>query len=426
MAVKSYWFYLESFVYVVVKGNNLLLYNTLTGRFLSYSDRPRLAEFLLDLNRKENLYALMVSREFLRDNGLEGFIDEATEHFMGDLIDVSLSPKKPFIMPPLFDIREEEEVVVAGERPRRTLKNVTGDSHISINELTIYVNSRCKNNCTVCNTAYKQFPWCTREAEDGELSLTAIEDILDQTKGRPIKNIDIIGGDLTLYPHLNRLVDLLCSHSFNVNFYFHHFHLKNGLPDALRTRGPRAKVNVLVDCSSPTYPGDLAHLKVSAPDGLTFLIQRDEEIPILEGVIENLNTGNISVQPYFNGHNLNFFKENVFTDEKSLTENIPDFGTINARKSQNPLNYGQIFIKSDQNIYSNLNDMPLGKIAEISMETAVVYEFSKQGNWLRLRRDVAPCKDCLLDSICPPLSNFEYASGINNSCNIWKDYRISI
>ncbi|MCP5048313.1 MAG: hypothetical protein GY940_14170, partial [bacterium] len=76
MADKSCWFYLEPFVYIYIdrKKNRLLLYNSLTGQFLSYRDRPGLVEFLLDLDRKENLYALKVSREFLRKNGLEDFM----------------------------------------------------------------------------------------------------------------------------------------------------------------------------------------------------------------------------------------------------------------------------------------------------------------------------------------------------------------
>jgi len=425
MPDKSYWFYLESFVYAVIKGRDLLLYNSLTGKFLSYMDRPRLVEFLLDLDRKENLYVLKVSREFLRDNGLEGFMGDIKDYFMGDLIDVSLTPKKPFIMPPHLDNREE-----GGQRPRRIIRNVSGDSLFSINELTFFVTSRCEKNCTACDSAGKQFLWCTGEKESSELDpvsgpmleLTEIKEILDQTKGCPIKTVNIIGGDLTRYPHLNRLVDLLCP-SFNVNYYFHFSHLKNGFPDAVTSGCSQSKVTLLVDCSTLALPCDLNHLKHLQPDKIVFLIQRDEEIPILEELIENLKTGNIAVQPYFNGHNLDFFKANVFSDQESLIETILDIGTIKARRSYNTLSYGKMFIRSDKKIYSDLNGKPLGRLGEISMETAVVSELSEHGNWLKVRRDVVPCKDCLLDSICPPLSNLETVSGINNSCNIWNDHR---
>jgi len=254
------------------------------------------------------------------------------------------------------------------------------------------------------------------------LELTEIKEILDQTKGCPIKTVNIIGGDLTRYPHLNRLVDLLCP-SFNVNYYFHFSHLKNGFPDAVTSGCSQSKVTLLVDCSTLALPCDLNHLKHLQPDKIVFLIQRDEEIPILEELIENLKTGNIAVQPYFNGHNLDFFKANVFSDQESLIETILDIGTIKARRSYNTLSYGKMFIRSDKKIYSDLNGKPLGRLGEISMETAVVSELSEHGNWLKVRRDVVPCKDCLLDSICPPLSNLETVSGINNSCNIWNDHR---
>ncbi|MCP5049610.1 MAG: TIGR04150 pseudo-rSAM protein [bacterium] len=383
---------------------------------------PGLVEFLLDLDRKENLYALKVSREFLRKNGLEDFMNDVSEHFMGDLIDVSLTGKKPFFMPPRFDIREEVN------RPqRRTLKNVSKDSLFSIAELTFFVNSRCHNNCTLCHSACKQFLWCTRENQDNGLNpvsgpvleITEIEEILDQTKGCPIKTVNIIGGDLTQYPHLTQLVDLLRPGSFNVNYYFHFSHLRNGVPHAIRAGGPQAKVTLLADCSALTFPHDLTHLKQLEPDRLIFLIQREDEIAILEDMMEDLKTANISVQPCFNGDNLDFFKANVFTDPESLTESIPDMETINARKSYNTLNYGKMFINSNKNIYSDLNGAPLGKAGEMSMETAVVSELSEHGNWLKIRRDVEPCGDCLLNSLCPPLSNFETATGINNSCTIW-------
>jgi pseudo-rSAM protein len=418
MPDKSYWFYLESFVYALVKGDNLLLYNTLTGKYLAYHDQPRLVQFIRDLAREENLYALKVTREFLKDNGLQDFTGDVLNHFMGDLIDRSLTGKKPFIMPPRFDIREE-----TGDRQRRTFRNVSRESILGLNQLTLGVNSRCGHNCNVCAGAYKQFPWCTREKEESQLSLTDIETVLEQTRGCPIKTIDITGGDLTQYPHLNRLVELLRPGSFNVNYCFHLFHLKNGLPGALQAGGPRTRITLLAECSTLSLPGDLDSLKQLKPDKLVFLIQRNEEMPILEEVIEKLNAANISVQPYFNGRNLDFFKENVFTDHEALAENILDMGAISSRKAYNTLNYGHMFIASDKSIYSNLNGPALGKIGETTMDAAVISELSEYGNWLRVRRDAAPCKDCLFDSLCPPLSDFEYASGINNSCNIWKNQR---
>ena len=110
MAAKRYRFYLESHVYIAVKGKALLLYNLVTGKFLFYADQPQLIEFILELKREENLYALEISGEYLRRNGLRKFVDDLREHFMGDVVDISLSGKKPFLMPPVFDIRRKDRL----------------------------------------------------------------------------------------------------------------------------------------------------------------------------------------------------------------------------------------------------------------------------------------------------------------------------
>lgn len=418
MLNKSYWFYLESYVYVSVMGENLLLYNTLTGKFLAYYDSPQLVEFIGRLRDKKNLYALEVTGEYLRANGLESFINDTRGQFMGDLVDVSAARKKPFLMQPYFDFRE-----TVGEQPPWTFKNAGADCLFMLNQLTLYVTGRCENNCPHCLSAFKQFPWCTAR-EGGGLSLAEIESILEQLKGTPVKNVDILGGDLVLWPHLDRLVEMLGTGSFKSNYYFHlsHLkHLKNGLPESIRAARPKATVNVLVDCAALSNPHAVNQLKKLEADMSIFLIEREEEIVQLENVLERLGPGNVSVQPYFNGQNLDFFKENVFTDVESLEENILDIDMIKARNTRNSLYHGKLAVMTDHHIYSNVCGAPLGKIPGISIMQAVMSELKEHGNWMRVRRGTAPCCYCLLNSICPPLSNFEWVSGINNSCHIRKD-----
>ena len=168
-------------------------------------------------------------------------------------------------------------------------------------------------------------------------------------------------------------------------------------------------------------PAYLKRLETLCPDRFKtiFLVRHEDEFPVLEETIERLNLNDFAVQPYFNKRNLEFFKDNVFTDHESLGAAGLDLPVIKARTSYNTLNHGKIFVLNDRRIYSDLNAAPLGGLDELSIPEAVVLELTEQGNWLRVRRRVEPCKDCLLDAVCPPLSNFEYAVGINNSCNLW-------
>lgn len=416
MAVKRYWFYLESHVYIAVKENGLLLYNLVTGRLLLYVDQPQLIDFILDLKREENLYALEVSEEYLRKNELISFVDNLREHFMGDMVDVSLSKKKPFFMPPIFDIQSKDSKL-----GRRTYRNVSKDSIMSIDELTFFVTGNCDESCTECSTAFKQFLWCTRENEKNELELEDIKIVLDETRGGRIKKINIVGGDLNKYSRLDELIGLLNSKPVRINYFIHFLHFRNNSIEKLKRIGPESNICLLMECSTLKYPDYIKYLKElkSGRFKFIFLIRHEQDFLNLEKVIGELKVNEFSVQPYYNNKNLDFFRENVFSDQESLSETSLDINAIKARQSYNTLKYGKMYIKSDKRIYSDLNASPLGVVNNISVAEAVVSELKEQGNWLRVRRNVVPCKDCLLDAICPPLSGYEYAIGINNTCNLW-------
>ncbi len=42
-------------------------------------------------------------------------------------------------------------------------------------------------------------------------------------------------------------------------------------------------------------------------------------------------------------------------------------------------------------------------------------------SWLRARKNAIPCKNCVYNSICPPVSNYEYVIGRNNLCTMWDE-----
>ena len=244
MSYKFYWFYIEYYVYVAVKGNDLLLYNLATGKILSYINKPRWVDFILKLKQEKNLYALKVSEEYLRKNGLKDFINDLLEYFMGDLIDVSLSKKKPFILSPQFDVQKKVKKPGA-----RIFKNVSKDSFLSINELTFFINSACEEDCVECPTAYKQFLWCTREKMNSELNLCDIRKILDETRGCYINKINIIGGDISKYSKLDDLIDLLNSTSINTNYFIHFSNIKKKSFEKLKKIGHNSKIHLLINGS---------------------------------------------------------------------------------------------------------------------------------------------------------------------------------
>jgi len=84
----------------------------------------------------------------------------------------------------------------------------------------------------------------------------------------------------------------------------------------------------------------------------------------------------------------------------------------------NPLNFGKLSVKSTGDIYANLNDKLLGNIMENNIYE-IVYKEMKSGNsWFKSKAKVSPCKNCIYDFLCSPISNYEYALKRNNLCTI--------
>lgn len=76
-----------------------------------------------------------------------------------------------------------------------------------------------------------------------------------------------------------------------------------------------------------------------------------------------------------------------------------------------------------QNNYqeSNRNDMifAIGRDLVLLILFAIHYFIiRKRGIWFRVRNQVQPCRTCVYEVLCPPLSNYEYALHRNNLCHI--------
>ncbi|MBE9468407.1 MAG: hypothetical protein IMY72_08845 [Bacteroidetes bacterium] len=50
---------------------------------------------------------------------------------------------------------------------------------------------------------------------------------------------------------------------------------------------------------------------------------------------------------------------------------------------------------------------------------AVYREMNIGKNWFKLRTNTKPCCNCLYNTLCPPISNYEYALGKYNLCNVY-------
>jgi len=122
--------------------------------------------------------------------------------------------------------------------------------------------------------------------------------------------------------------------------------------------------------------------------------------------------------PLYNAQNISFFKKNVFTRYRDIVDSNPTMIDLFQKQHINPLFFGKLFILPDGKVYSNLYKRSIGDIANSAAFDLIQKELIINNSWRFLRRNVTPCKKCVFQDLCPPISSYEFAMGKFNLCTI--------
>ncbi len=80
--------------------------------------------------------------------------------------------------------------------------------------------------------------------------------------------------------------------------------------------------------------------------------------------------------------------------------------------------FGNLFILPNGDILPSSFGEKIGNIYSMNLTEAVFNEISDGQFWKKARKEVEPCNNCIYNSFCPSISNYEYAIGKFNLCNI--------
>jgi pseudo-rSAM protein len=419
MGKKSYWFYLEPYVYSVVKGENAFLYNTHNGKAILSRNQPMISRLLRRLKSEKNLYVVKLAERELAVPAIVRFVHKIRTYYMGDLINTALSDGKPFLMMPVLDIEGDVESF------KRDAPEMVGrDIMIYLNELSLYINNVCGHNCPVCRDAYRQFLSCFSDSRrSSELEIGVIDELLEEVRGSRLFAINILGGDIFKYSDFGRLISLLERSPALKSFYVHYRNLVNHGEYLRLIANLNGELNVLahfpLDRDVWAEQADLMN-KHEIRANYIFVVQREEEVALAEDIVATFKIEEPLLQPFFNGRNKTFFRKHVFINRAMILEARPSLKEIFSRMALNPQQFGKLTVLSNGDIYADINAFRLGKLGRDSLYDALYKEMYHGRSWRRLRTRVLPCRHCVYDVLCPPLSSYEYALGQNNLCHVWK------
>jgi pseudo-rSAM protein len=406
---KKYWFFIENYVHISIKKGVLLLYNSLNGRALDYSGRQHQKIFSLvkRLQSPKNLQVILLTEKDLQEPVIAEFVLAIRNHFMGDLIDTSFSTGKPVQMMPIINIKENVKRL-----KKETYRSVGENMKDYLTEIFLYINNGCLQDCKICNGAYKQFPCCaTKSQGENEIEILKIKKLFWEIKSSSLVNLNILGGNIFMYSKFKELTGIINHLPAQKIYYAHYLNVtkENNQLKFLNPRSSSLKILVPFPVNEEKLKSVLEivmNTRISSK--FVFILQSEEEFEKAENLISSLHINDHEFQPFFNGKNLDFFMEGVFTEKEEILASKPEMKDIYANSVVNSLNFGRLTILSNGHIHANVNASRLGILGKDSIYD-ILY---------KIRKNVEPCKNCTFCALCPPLSNYSYAIGRNNLCHM--------
>lgn len=411
--------YIEPYVHVNIKNHTVFLYNTLNGERLVVDDSPAIAALLDEMTQRQNLNAMVVQDTLLEEKNLHGFLETCGNMQLINRYAYSKENedhKKPVSLPAMMNFhRDREKMALDPERD-------PGQDIIKyLHRLNIYINSYRGShyNTPLFRQAHKQFLFPYWSQEGSQLEFAAVRRLLEQVKDLGLCRVTLLGGNIFQYKELEDLTAYLAQLPLKTEFgvFYKDIAAQNLEPvdwEALN----RVSFKIFVE---PQFQTDilvqgLQLLKRFDIDSTcVFAVQSEADADQLEEVIDLTGHRQFLVKPFFNRKNTRFFMENIFIEKSDLGSPVVSKKEIYARSVMNPGAFGQFTVLSSGEVYSNVNEKPVGTIHG-EVKQLLLNELSGGHGWFRLRKNLDPCRSCVYHQICPPVSNYEYALSRNDLC----------
>lgn len=413
-----YWLYLHPYVYTSIKKDRAVLYNTLEPGLHEFN-HPDIVSIIKRLNNRKNLYVVRLRKKEVTGE-VARFISQIRKAFLGDILDASWSSGKPVQFKPVlclpksilsFSVFSKKSRVVTLERD--TIKNF-------LNTLYLYINESCGLSCKGCSDRFKQFPSCTKNNRGKELTVDHIQHVLEQAKGSKLNQLNILGGNIFHHRDFFKIVELLNGETkFKIQYWTNYQNIpaEKKYLDALS--GSSVKLSIDFPVKEDQLHNALKQLKDANVNAeCQFIVENEKDLEWVEQAIEKYHIDTYDFSPFYNGLNTEFFRANVFTAKEDLGGGAPSMKEIMTRSIVNRFHFGNITIMPGKKVYASVNNPALGRLEEENLYHLIGKEIEKGKAWARVRKHVEPCKGCLYNELCPPITHYENAFGFNHLCTI--------
>ena len=375
----GYWFFIDPYVFISVTDNAVLLYNTLDGAIIE-SKQEEIIHIMKELVLVENSGIIFLSNERYQNLNIKEFISELRSKYMGDIIDLSLSNKKPVQLLPYYNYPDKIEIYKRHNFSSR--KNVLKN----LSEVKIYL----KENMDVDRLIL------FLNSLPSELVYSIVGTLKDKEHFKLLSYLDERNSLKVFFLNDKELLHIVDHITGNVL-------IKVLLNSSIETCWIK---EVEQKCRS-----------LSLEIEYIFNISSDEEYFQVEELIEKFKINKYRLHPVYTGNNMDFFERNVFLSKEDILSTSMSIKDFFSRQAINIYDFGKINIMPNGDVYANLHHPVIGNIYENNIYEIIQKEIDEGVSWFRIRNQ-HPCSECVYQWICPSPSDYEIVLNRPNLCHL--------
>lgn len=405
--MKRSWFAIKNTVYVnwQEKGT-LFLYDTKSGRHLT-SHQSKAIELAKAVYIPENLGVVDLGTIDL-DDEMQVFIKNICENNLGLLFDKEQCPQKPINFLPILNLQNDVErmseigeYIMLGEIINNYLTHAV-----------LHIGTVCQQSCPNCGLWGKQFLCCEKTEISAFMPIERLKDLVKQLSYTSVKVIDLIGGDLCLYPDKEALVALIKEHpQFNWHLWQHAMICGNS---------PFANDVVCTDILLPMpFVGSelLKSVATNTKVKIHAIVEDEEQVAQAEELLSAIGISDYELHPFYTTSNLGFFEDNVFLNEDDIMSAPVSMREIFCHQKLNTNYFGVLHFFANGEVKADVNGETVGMFPEKSVLELIYEELLHNTAWRRIRGGTR-CLGCRFRYLCPSPGNYETVIGKENLCHV--------
>lgn len=406
-------------MHAVQKGEDVLFYNSFSGQVMRFRSKGEIAGLVKRLLVRNSLRVNRFTERELRDPEFRQFLDRLRENFMADWIPCSASEGRPVQMYPRVKVMKDERFQRQGGRRR-----VEDRAAAYLTSLYVYLNDECGQNCRMCGEAFRQFPCCTaRRGGTWQADPDDLAAFIEPVRRNEGFMLHLLGGDIFRYAGFSHLCKNLAGLERSIVYYLHYLNATARLAELRKWLAAGSTLRLLVDfpVAGDAFRETLEALGTEDCVNWDFVVRSERDYQEAEQWLLLFPGLHHRIRPFFENANGEFFRKNVFVREEDIAGARPRMKDIYARAVMNPLLFGELTIHPGGGVAATAHTAPLGLLGRDDVRTVIASEMKQNTAWRRIRGHVSPCRDCVFEQLCPPLSGYESAMGRFNLCQIWPD-----